>query len=228
MHTYVLFMLAGPVFFAAQLVANLVVFWLVLGIENFTKEMQVGTYVIVVAVALLLRVGPGVQDDQDFEELITEPVAAVWSLAMLVGMVLTSIPLISNFVNISELATWKRYSILLTVRATAFSLNLTTGRAVILEASRVWLLASVVIKVISGAVYTRAIVVQSTSVVQSTFVPLNAVLTLLVVAITGVIVWEDFLVVKDWVGYICVFLLFVLGKPQIVKHFHHSLHHFFI
>jgi hypothetical protein len=46
--------IVGPIFFAAQLLANLFLFWLVLGIEAFSKEMQIGSYVIVIAVALLL------------------------------------------------------------------------------------------------------------------------------------------------------------------------------
>lgn len=32
--------IVGPCFFAAQLLANLVVFWIVLGLEAFSKEMQ--------------------------------------------------------------------------------------------------------------------------------------------------------------------------------------------
>jgi hypothetical protein len=148
---------AGPIFFAAQLIGNLIIFYSVLGIENFTKEMQIGTYVVVVAVALLVRVGPGTQDDQVFEDLITRPWAAGWFLFLMAAMIITTVPIIPKCYDISNLPGWKRYATLLMVRATAFAINLTTGRALILKAPRGWIIASVIIKVLSGAIYTRAI-----------------------------------------------------------------------
>jgi hypothetical protein len=43
------------------------------------------------------------------------------------------------------------------------------------------------------------------------FVPVNAATTILVNAITGMLIWEDWKVVQSWAGYICVFLLMGLG-----------------
>lgn len=202
---------AGPVFFAAQLIGNLIIFWIALGLESFTKEMQIGTYIVVIAVALLLRVGPGVQEDQVFEDLITKPWAAAWSIVLMVSMVITAIPLIPGVYDVAKFDAWKRYAILLTVRGTAFAINLTTGRALILKAPRVWIIVSVIIKVISGAICTRAIVIQSTAVEQASFVPLNAVMTLFVNALTGIIIWEDWRVVGDWIGYIVYFCFLSLA-----------------
>jgi hypothetical protein len=54
-------------------------------------------------------------------------------------------------------------------------------------------------------------VVQSTAVQQKTFVPLNAATIIFINAITGIIIWEDGLVVESWIGYVCVFLLLALG-----------------
>lgn len=207
---------AGPVFFAAQLIGNLLIFWIVLGLESFTKEMQIGTYIVVIAVALLLRVGPGVQEDQVFEDLITKPWAAIWSLVLIVAMLISALPVIPGLYDLTNFSMWKRYAILLTVRSTAFAINLTTGRALILKAPREWIIISVVIKVLSGIIYTRAIVVQSTVVEQASFVPLNAVLTLFVNALTGIIIWEDWRVIGDWTGYVCVFLLFILGSGLLL------------
>jgi hypothetical protein len=51
---------------------------------------------------------------------------------------------------------------------------------------------------------------------QASFVPLNAVMTLFVNAITGIIIWEDWRVVGDWTGYVCVFLLFILGSGLLL------------
>ena len=199
----------GPLFFAAQLVANLIIFWIVLGLENFTKEMQIGTYVIVVAVTLLLRVGPNTQDDQDFVDLILRPHSLIWSGVLLSGMMFTSyFVLIADMMKYTQ---WTRINILLLSRATAFALNLTAGRAMILKADRTWIIITTVIKIVSGGIYTKAIVVQSTAVDQNTFVPLNAAAIIVTNAITGVIIWEDWRVVRDWTGYACVFLLLIMG-----------------
>jgi hypothetical protein len=50
--------IVGPIFFAAQLLANLIVFWIVLGLESFSREMQIGTYVIVISVILVRMMIP--------------------------------------------------------------------------------------------------------------------------------------------------------------------------
>ena len=72
--------IVGPIFFAAQLLANLIVFWLVLGLEAFSHEMQIGTYVIVIAVILLIVNGPAAQEygDTTFEDVITDIKAMIW------------------------------------------------------------------------------------------------------------------------------------------------------
>ena len=72
--------------------------------------------------------------------------------------------------------------------------------------------AAIVLKVSSGAVQTYAIVVQSTAVTQAKFVPLNASALIIVNALTGMIIWQDWLVVGNWIGYICIFVQLVLGN----------------
>jgi len=204
--------IVGPIFFAAQLVANLIIFWVALGLEEFTKQMQIGTYVIAVAVVLLVVVGPDVQGDQVFETLIAKPWAAIWTFMLIVGMFASAIFLTPGKLAVTNIQKqWKRSAILLTARATAFSLMLTTGRALILKAPTSWIIGSTFLKVIAGGIYTRAIVIQSTAVEQAVFVPLNTVISLFVNAMTGIIVWEDYLVVGSWTGYVCVYLLFILG-----------------
>ena len=204
--------IAGPIFYVAQLIANLLLFWIALGLELFTREMQIGTYVIAVAAVLLIEVGPGVQEDQNFQELIEKPLAATWSLLLCIAMLLSSIPLAPGKFEVAKIQQQsKRSAVLATARATSFVLNLTTSRAFASAAPLPWLIPSIIIKVVSGIVHVRAIVVQSTAVKQAVFVPLNTIATLFVNAITGIIVWEDWKVVGDWLGYVCVYLLFFLG-----------------
>eukprot|EP00580_Thalassiosira_gravida_P012139 CAMPEP_0201651874 /NCGR_PEP_ID=MMETSP0493-20130528/43830_1 /ASSEMBLY_ACC=CAM_ASM_000838 /TAXON_ID=420259 /ORGANISM="Thalassiosira gravida, Strain GMp14c1" /LENGTH=218 /DNA_ID=CAMNT_0048128323 /DNA_START=286 /DNA_END=939 /DNA_ORIENTATION=- len=111
----------------------------------------------------------------------------------------------------------KQVLILLVARSTSYTLNLTVSRAFLLNPTHFMLVAFVVIKVVSGAVYTYAIVVQSTTVTQSKFVPLNATLVILVNAITGVVIWQDWRVISSWTGYICVFLLLALGCDLLLS-----------
>ena len=54
-------------------------------------------------------------------------------------------------------------------------------------------------------------------VTQSKFVPLNATAIILVNAITGVIIWQDWRVISSWTGYICVFLLLALGCDLLLS-----------
>lgn len=201
----------GPIFFAAQLLANLVVFWIVLGLEAFSREMQIGTYVIVVSVILLIINGPGAQDygDLTFQDLITEIHAMAWTCILTGAMLVTAVALSTS--KIHDASEFFKYVILLTARASAFSLNLSTGKALVLPTNKFWFVTTIVVKVVSGAIYTRAIVVQSTAVQQKIFVPMNAATIVFVNAITGIIVWEDWRVVNSWVGYVCVFLLLALG-----------------
>ena len=204
--------IVGPVFFAAQLVANLIVFWIVLGLEAFSREMQIGTYIVVISVILLIVNGPGTQSyvNQTFEDFITRVYAFSWSILLLVGMMITGTYITFRDLH-NQQRQYVRFAILLIARGTAFSLNLTTGKALVLSQSKSWLITNIVIKILSGAIYTKAIVVQSTAVSQKTFVPINAVFIILVNALTGIIVWEDWRVVSSWLGYTCVFLLMALG-----------------
>jgi hypothetical protein len=55
-----------------------------------------------------------------------------------------------------------------------------------------------VVKILSRAIYSKAIVVESTAVEQKTFVPINAVFVILINAVTGIVVWEDWRGMSSW------------------------------
>lgn len=173
--------------------------------------MQIGTYVIVVAVILLIVNGPGTQDYEGttFQDLITRPYALIWAGILTCTMLLTGIVLAA--VNLHKQSAFIKYAVLLTARATAFALNLSTGKALVMPTSKLWLSINIVIKIVSGMIYTGAIVVQSTAVMQRVFVPVNAAAIVLINGLTGIIIWEDWRVVQSWIGYACVFLLLALG-----------------
>jgi len=182
----------APIYFSATLLTNLIVFGFILGLEYFTRIMMVGTYVIAIGTILLQVVGPGVQEDQDnILELLIHPSAFIWFILLLVAMIISTLLMIRTVYEEK-----KQITILLIARSSSYTLNLTVSRAFLLNPTFFILITFIIIKVVSGAIYTYAIVVQSTTVTQSKFVPLNATAIILVNAITGVIIWQDWRVIS--------------------------------
>jgi hypothetical protein len=106
---------------------------------------------------------------------------------------------------------YTRSAILLVARGCALSINFTVSKPFAMKPGFPMVLLWLAFKIISGAVYAIAIIIQSTAVTQSIFVPLNTSVTLFLNAITGIIIWEDWRVVNSWLGYVCAFILLVLG-----------------
>jgi len=202
--------IVGPIFLSSQLLANMVVFGYLLGLEEFIKDMRVGTYVVVTAVTLLPVVGPTAQDDQNVSELLSSVPALAWSCLNVGCMFAALLSLL--LLDVSALKESYRMLLLLVTRATAFTVNLTVSKLVILDISTALLVVSIFLKVTSGAIITYALVIQSTAVSQAKFAPLNASALILVNATTGMIIWQDWRVVSSWTGYCCVFVQLVLGN----------------
>jgi len=201
--------LVGPFFLGAQLLANMVVYGFFLGLEAFSKDMKIGTYVTVVAASLLPVVGPTAQSDQDVMDLMSRLYSLTWSGVLVGGMVvsLAFLPCLGKFKR--EVP---RFAVLLVARSTAFTINLTVSKLMVANPTFLYLIISIVLKVLSGGVMTFAIVVQSTAVKQSKFVPINASCIMITNALTGIIIWEDWRVVQSWLGYVAVFILMILGN----------------
>lgn len=205
--------LVGPVFLCAQLMANMVVMGALLGLEKFNKDMRVGTFVVVTAVVLLPVVGPGAQEYSATyvsDYLMSQWYTVLWSALMVVGMILAAVLLLA--LDMTKLGESTRMGLILTARATAFTVNLTVSKIMVLGVDQNVLWLSIVLKISSGLVITYALIVQATAVPQNKFIPLNASGLILVNAITGLLIWQDWRVVGNWVGYACVFVQLILGN----------------
>ena len=176
--------------------------------------MRVGTHVIVVAVILLPVVGPKIQEGQDITSLMRHWYSIVWFSILLVTCAIAGLLLVWDVTRYRMEA---RVLILLVARAAAIAVNLTVSRAFILGLTDAMLFTFIIIKIVSGAIYTYAIVVQSYTVEQARFVPLNATTIILVNALTGIIIWEDWRVVSSWYGYLCIFVLLGLGCDLLLS-----------
>ena len=203
-----------PFFYAATLLSNMLIFGAMLGLEFFTKNMQVGTYVIVCAVILLPVVGPTIQEDQDISLLFKHWYSSVWFSMLLVAMLITGALLTQDLTRYSMRG---RTAILLIARASSITVNLTVSRSFILSPPHAVFVLFIIFKIVSGGIYTSAIVVQSTAVDQARFVPLNTTTIIVVNAITGIIIWEDWKVMQSWYGYACVFCLLGLGIDLLLS-----------
>mmetsp|Transcript_20702 Transcript_20702/g.33331 ORF Transcript_20702/g.33331 Transcript_20702/m.33331 type:complete len:501 (+) Transcript_20702:273-1775(+) len=204
--------LVVPFFFSATLLCNL----LIVGIlrEPFTKNMRVGTLVIVVSVILLPIVGPTTQDDQNFMLLMEHWYSQAWFLLLLFASFTTGILVAKDVTKYSKT---NRMIILLAARASSLCVNLTVSRAFILGPKGRILAILIAIKLVSGSLYSAAIIVQSVAVDQSRFVPLNATLIMLVNALTGIIIWQEWNCVQSWLGYLCVFALLGLACDLLLS-----------
>lgn len=76
-----------PAMMGAQLVFNMMIYCLLLGLEQLNKDILIGTLIIVASVVLLPIVGPGLQDDQDALELLQTPGAMAWNSILIASMV---------------------------------------------------------------------------------------------------------------------------------------------
>mmetsp|Transcript_25236 Transcript_25236/g.38850 ORF Transcript_25236/g.38850 Transcript_25236/m.38850 type:complete len:529 (+) Transcript_25236:64-1650(+) len=205
--------IVGPIFLSAQLVANMVIYGYLLGLECFTKDMKIGTGVIVTAAILLPIVGPTVQEDQEVQKLMQTWYSIIFNILLVAGMCFAGFLLLLKYFNKVGLSRQSAIlGVLLLARSTSFTINLSYSKVFTLSPPIAGMIIAAILKVLSGAIMTGSIVMQSTSVEQNTFVPLNATCIILVNAITGIIVWEDWRVVASWLGYVTVFVQLVIGN----------------
>mmetsp|Transcript_11226 Transcript_11226/g.24275 ORF Transcript_11226/g.24275 Transcript_11226/m.24275 type:complete len:303 (-) Transcript_11226:334-1242(-) len=157
--------LVGPFFLSAQLVANMFIFGVFLGIESFPKDMKVGTYIIVVSAAILTAVGPTAQIDQNVMELLSNWYSIAWSGLILAGMFVACafLPLVAGVQCCTCTRRWccqfegrepAKFAVLLMARSTAFTVNLSVSKMMVGSPNRMALIVAIILKILSGAVMT--------------------------------------------------------------------------
>merc|ERR1712157_219183 len=221
-----------PVILSSQLVFNMIMFGDLLRTEKILKEARMGTYTVALAAILLPIVGPSVQENQDIIELIYQPRSV-----LLIGI--TSITIVVAFpfmimedmrfarIKASEGYTGVEYStpsfitnvltqsISQVMQSTAAKMfDLVTGQMLVMTVT-VWIITTIT--------QTVAIFQQGTTVKQSTFIPMNTMATVLLNAIFGMVVWEDWKVVQSWNGYSLSIVLMLLGNFMISDFFAETL-----
>lgn len=205
--------LVVPTSSSAQLLFNMLMFGVVLGLEKFTKDMRVGAYVVALAAILLPVVGPGIQEDQDIQALLMKIGSIIWSAILLASMCSSGVGLaVSNIRRKRGVdQTSQMFAFNLIVQTTAAVVGTTVSKMFVLVEGAA-LGVSLAIWIISSLLLVYATVLQATTVSQAKFVPLSVGTKITCNMVTGIIIWEDWRVVTSWVGYVCVFLYLMLGN----------------
>ena len=198
-----------PATVAAQLFANMIVFGC-MRLEEFSKDVIVGTCIVVLSVIFLTIVGPQVQQDQDIQELLTRPIAIAWMSLLGAGVVISGLclPVFVKKKNATDYF-WN-YVIILASQVFPGVLSTTLSRMFVF-AKGASLGLAILGWLIGNVVQTYGIILQATAVVQGKFAPLNATSTQIINAITGLIIWEDFKAVESWPGYATVMIQLIIG-----------------
>lgn len=201
-----------PTIQSSILLFNMIIFGAVMGIDQFTRPMIVGTLVMTTAAVLLPVVGPTVQNDQDLEDLLMKPLSLFWYGALLFVMVVSGI--IVMVINLERTFNALVVILLLFAQVSSKVVSITVAKTFVIATGKSFLI-SCGVWAISSIILIYTIVKQATVVQQSTYVPLMVSSTLIVNALTGIIIWEDWKVVNSWTGYVSVFLLFLIGNDLV-------------
>jgi len=208
-----------PMRVSSQLLFNML-FFASLGIEEFTKDVRVGTFIVVTAAFILPVVGPTVQQDQDVMILLEHWTSEAWSIFLLFLMVVSGIFCIQFLATKSQGVGVVRHRhktiILLTARVSSAVISTSVSKLLVVT-SGYTLAYSLVGYVFCSIIISTVAILQATEVDQSFFVPATACGIQFVNAITGLIIWQDWKVVQSWSGYALVMLQIVLGVYLIAS-----------
>jgi hypothetical protein len=195
--------LAMPLQTGISLLLNMIV-QTVLRMKRYTKEMTAGTLVLVCAVIILVDVGPSEQHRDPIPLLLTMP-AVLWNVACL-GCCLVAALGIHRSRPGSD-AQLLMYSVAI---STTTVIGASVGK-LMQEATGVVVYFFVGLYVLVGVLnlYWSAKAAGSTDI--SLLMPVKSSITLALNCVTGLLVWQDFLVIEAWTSYVMVYLLVLLG-----------------
>lgn len=222
--------IAVPVLMGSQLLLNVIAMGLVLKMRTFDKSQQVGTFVVFLSVLSLMDIGPDVQDGQDILLMLESTPAQLWTYAVGLSMLLSAcwvIPFVIDKQRQSESGDGGTSSVgsqqqpamvwILTIGSATSNVSMATlGKMLsLLTGGRFYFVA--LLCGITGILGTLMSVVSSTFCEQGLFTPLSAVALIIVNAITGVLIWEDWKVVTAWSAYVCALVLMCCGVYLIAE-----------
>ena len=201
---------------AAKLMGNLFIMGIILRMDDFTKEQQIGVYCITCAILTLPEVGPSDQDCIDARHLVYQPHAIIWELILfgatagcIIGMVWLS----------KKESPPQNTSMLVYVTAQVVSavINASVSKMLALDIGAMLLGVCFILVVVCAAVNVISLALAAKSVDQGLFIPYATCSTLLTNMVTGQIVWEEWRVVNQWISFIMAHMIMCLGVALLKK-----------
>jgi len=176
----------------------------------------VGTYVIAFAIFALPEVGPEPIPDQNVMGLLVQPLSIAWTAVLCGTMVLTILAMILLALCKTDKdgSSKKRPTVMLLVLVTAQVTSAVIGTSVgkVFAVAEGWMIGLCLgLFVVTAVVNVGSLMMAAASVNQGIFVPLQTCATLAVNMLTGLLIWEDWRVVDQWVAYCSLYLLMALG-----------------
>eukprot|EP00933_Yihiella_yeosuensis_P007118 TRINITY_DN112027_c0_g1_i1.p1 TRINITY_DN112027_c0_g1~~TRINITY_DN112027_c0_g1_i1.p1 ORF type:complete len:452 (+),score=65.64 TRINITY_DN112027_c0_g1_i1:143-1357(+) len=213
--------IAMPILSATTLLANMAV-QISLGIEHYTKSMKVGTWVLVFSIMCLVDVGPR---DQKFDDPLSLLMTIPGATSMLLQLILMGLGIIGIFwwKNESQSSLPKILAYAFTV-ATSTTLGASIGKLMQMQLEFNARLLCIAVYLSLGVVSFAAAAIAASETDGSTYLPVRSCVQLLLNALTGLCVWEDWKTINGWTAYTAVYILIVLAVYEVSAF---DLAHFF-
>jgi hypothetical protein len=214
--------IAVPVQTGSALLWNVVAMGIVLQMRAFNKAQRTGTYVVFFSILELVDVGPGVQEGQEALQLLSKPIAVLWTLSV-TGMILLAtigtIHIIMGKTTQSQMDNnngdgWFQCNatITLAMGVTMSNVGMATSSKTFASLQGIGLVVAIIYYLFTTCVGVLCSVVSSTACDQGIFTPFSSVALILTNMVTGMIIWEDWKVLDDtWLAYLCACCLMVCG-----------------
>jgi hypothetical protein len=205
-----------PIRVSAQLFFNMLFFGS-LGIEEFPKDVQIGTYIVVSGAFFLPIVGPTVQQGQNAVELLEETSSELWTMVLTGLTVFTGFICVKFFIVQTDVGVVNnrfKFQIILTARICSTVLATSLSKLLVSTTGSGFVVTLFGYTACSIVIATVAFL-QATDVDQNLFFPASACGIQVVNAVTGLILWQDWRVIQSWAGYSIVMALIVFGVYHI-------------
>ena len=201
-----------PTYMSCKLLSNMIIIGVIMGHEKIDKNIQVATMVVVAAVVYITITGPEPKDGQDIYELFLEdsPIALIWTVLLGVAYVVCIGLFVVGGMKDKSPAFKERIHFMISI----------TSSALVTTTSKIYSLLP------EGPIRTITIVISWSITVAwanfgffeakdvrslATYFPKKTFGTILINALTGILVWEDQNVVQSWVGYITALCILGMG-----------------
>ena len=218
--------ISWPTYIGSQMVFNMMIVGILMGHENFGKPAQVATMMVISAVIYIIITGPGEpQQGQDIRELLDGNwIAIVWLCFLAILFVLSTVFMLTYMLFASDRTAAKqtsaRAALVLEVVIFLNTISMSPLTGTLSKASSTLTSpddANIRIALIcvtwtmygwwSIENYMEGRYVRS----PKQFLPAVLLGSVLVNGITGLIVWEDSVVIVSWPGYATAMALLLMG-----------------